>query len=189
MAEQTVAEMIAVALGWKPQQAERLMRDMDSPDVRVSFDWEKGATMEAAVGCATQGDKFVAAVRAFDAATQPDPKEPEPVSEEGDGSKCPTCGSDDPAWAFDPIRPDQSRRPIIWHGSDGEANWWCPDPFHVALATVADRPQAYGDYSHVEGDVDFLRAVDDRLAEHYLPSPPTSTQPSSIPVSGGGDVS
>jgi hypothetical protein len=59
MASAPVAEMIAEALGWKPEQAARLMRDMDSPDVRVSFDWEEGSTMEGAVGCAVTGEKFV----------------------------------------------------------------------------------------------------------------------------------
>ncbi len=58
--------------------------------------------------------------------------------EKAEPEKCPTCGSDDPAFAFDPIRPEQPRRPLIWRDSLDGANYWCPDDFHAS----AHEPEA-----------------------------------------------
>lgn len=54
---------------------------------------------------------------------------PSPVASQG-RETCPTCGSDNPRYAFDVIRPEKPRQPATWTDSAGGLNWICGDPFH-----------------------------------------------------------
>lgn len=58
---------------------------------------------------------------------EPDP----PGEDQPEGpDQCPRCGSDDPEFAFDLLRPEQPRQPAVWIDSGKGVNWVCPDDFH-----------------------------------------------------------
>jgi hypothetical protein len=65
------SEMLAVFFGFEPEQAERFLRDVDSEDVTVRIDWERGTTIGRACGVSAYGNRLAEHVRAFDSDRAP----------------------------------------------------------------------------------------------------------------------
>lgn len=85
----SAAELIAVAFGYKPEQAGRLLATMDSEEVSVDVDLtDAEVRFGGACGFGRRGDAFVQCIRDFDAAA-PSTTTKEPVTPVDDGRRTP----------------------------------------------------------------------------------------------------